>query len=114
MAKNTPTSLRQTVIYQVYNRNHNESGTFHELIQDLHCIKSLGVDILYLLPIHPIGQKDKKGSLGCPYSIQNYREVNPEYGTLEDFKALIKATHEHDMKLMIDVVFNHTSRDSHL
>lgn len=114
MAKNTPTSLRQTVIYQVYNRNHNESGTFHELIQDLHRIKSLGVDILYLLPIHPIGQKDKKGSLGCPYSIQNYREVNPEYGTLEDFKALIKATHEHDMKLMIDVVFNHTSRDSHL
>lgn len=114
MAKNTPASLRQMVIYQVYNRNHNESGTFRELIQDLHRIRDLGVDILYLLPIHPIGQKDKKGSLGCPYSIQNYRNVNSEYGTLEDFKDLIKATHEHKMKLMIDLVFNHTSRDSHL
>ena len=112
MALDTNLSLRQSVIYQVYNRNHNESGTFRELIGDLKRIKQLGVDILYLLPIHPIGKKDKKGSLGCPYSIQDYREVNPEYGTLEDFKDLIKATHEHGMKLMIDVVYNHTSRDS--
>ena len=80
MAIDTPKSLRQMVIYQVYNRNHNASGTFNELIEDLDRIKNLGVDILYLLPIHPIGQKDKKGELGCPYSIQNYREVNPEYG----------------------------------
>ena len=114
MAIDTPKSLRQMVIYQVYNRNHNASGTFNELIEDLDRIKNLGVDILYLLPIHPIGQKDKKGELGCPYSIQNYREVNPEYGTLDDFKRLIEATHEHGMKLKIDVVFNHTSRDSHL
>ena len=114
MAKETKQSLRQTVIYQVYNRNHNESGTFIELIEDLDRIKDLGVDILYLLPIHPIGQKDKKGSLGCPYSIQNYLEVNPEYGTLDDFKHLIEETHARGMKLMIDIVFNHTSRDSHL
>ena len=112
VALDTNLSLRQSVIYQVYNRNHNESGTFRELIGDLKRIKQLGVDILYLLPIHPIGKKDKKGSLGCPYSIQDYREVNPEYGTLEDFKDLIKVTHEHGMKLMIDVVYNHTSRDS--
>ena len=114
MAKDTNLSLRQSVIYQVYNRNHNLSGTFRELIGDLERIKQLGVDILYLLPIHPIGKKDKKGELGCPYSIQNYREVNPEYGTLEDFKALIEATHKQGMKLMIDVVYNHTSRDSYL
>ena len=114
MAKDTKLSLRQAVIYQVYNRNHNESGTFRELIGDLKRIKELGTDILYLLPIHPIGKKDKKGDLGCPYSIQNYREVNPEYGTIEDFKALIEATHEQGMKLMIDVVYNHTSRDSYL
>lgn len=114
MAKDTKLSLRQAVIYQVYNRNHNESGTFRELIGDLKRIKELGTDILYLLPIHPIGKKDKKGDLGCPYSIQNYREVNSEYGTIEDFKALIEATHEQGMKLMIDVVYNHTSRDSYL
>ena len=112
VAVDTNLSLRQAIIYQVYNRNHNESGTFRELIDDLTRIKELGVDIIYLLPIHPIGKKNKKGSLGCPYSIQNYREVNPEYGTLEEFKALIEATHEHGMKLMIDVVYNHTSRDS--
>ncbi|MBQ8993011.1 MAG: alpha-amylase [Turicibacter sp.] len=114
MAKDTKVSLRQSVIYQVYNRNHNKSGTFRELIGDLKRIKELGVDILYLLPIHPIGDKDKKGTLGCPYSIRDYREINKEYGTLEDFKALIKATHECGMKLMIDVVYNHTSKDSKL
>ena len=81
MAKDTKVSLRQSVIYQVYNRNHNKSGTFGELIGDLKRIKDLGVDILYLLPIHPIGDKDKKGTLGCPYSIRDYREINPEYGT---------------------------------
>ena len=114
MAKDTKVSLRQSVIYQVYNRNHSKSGTFRELIGDLKRIKDLGVDILYLLPIHPIGRKDKKGTLGCPYSIRDYREINPEYGTLEEFKALVKATHACGMKLMIDVVYNHTSRDSKL
>ena len=114
MATCTDSSLKQSIIYQVYNRNHNESGTFRELIEDLPRIKSLGVDIVYLLPIHPIGKKDKKGTLGCPYSISDYRAVNPEYGTLEDFVALIEAVHEWDMKIMIDVVYNHTSRDSYL
>ena len=90
MAKDTKVSLRQSVIYQVYNRNHNKSGTFRELIGDLKRIKELGVDILYLLPIHPIGNKDKKGTLGCPYSIRDYREINPEYGTIEDFKVILR------------------------
>ena len=64
MATCTDSSLKQSIIYQVYNRNHNESGTFRELIEDLPRIKSLGVDIVYLLPIHPIGKKDKTGTLG--------------------------------------------------
>ena len=101
MATCTDSSLKQSIIYQVYNRNHNESGTFRELIEDLPRIKSLGVDIVYLLPIHPIGKKDKKGTLGCPYSISDYRAVNPEYGTLEDFVALIEAVHEWDMKILL-------------
>lgn len=62
MAKDTNLSLRQSVIYQVYNRNHNESGTFRELIGDLERIKQLGVDILYLLPIHPMARKIRKVS----------------------------------------------------
>lgn len=114
MALSTNISLRQLVIYQVYTRNHTKEGTFRALINDLDRIKSLGTDVVYLLPIHPIGQKDKKGSLGCPYSIQDYRKVNPEYGTLEDFQFLIAETHKRGLKIMIDVVYNHTSRDSYL
>lgn len=114
MAKNTPTSYRNLFIYQVYNRNHNSTGSFIEFIDDLDRIKDLGVDIVYLLPIHPIGKKKKKGSLGCPYSIQDYKEVNSEYGTLDDFKKLISEVHKRDMKIMIDVVFNHTSHDARL
>lgn len=114
MAKNTNIALRNQMFYQVYNRQHNPTGTFLELIQDLPRIKNLGTDVLYLLPIHPIGQKQKKGDLGCPYSISDYMEVNPEYGTLEDFKQLVKASHDIGLKVMIDVVFNHTSHDARL
>jgi len=112
MSKITKKNLRNTFIYQVYSRNHNESGTFKEFTNDLDRIKKLGVDIVYLLPIHEIGQKQKKGDLGCPYSIRDYRSINHEYGTLNDFKELIKEVHKRGMKLMIDVVYNHTSYDS--
>ncbi len=112
MSIKTKKDLRNTFIYQVYSRNHNKSGTFKEFIKDLNRIKDLGVDIIYLLPIHKIGQKQKKGDLGCPYSIQDYRSINPEYGTLDDFQLLIKEIHNRNMKLMIDVVYNHTSYDS--
>lgn len=114
MAKNTSANLRNQVIYQVFVRQHSKTGDFKGLIEDLDRISNLGVDILYLLPIHPIGQKNKKGTLGCPYSIQDYRKINPRLGTLEDFKKLIEETHKRNMKLMIDVVFNHTSRDSYI
>lgn len=75
-------------------------------------VKGLGVDIIYLLPIHPVGVEKRKGTLGSPYAISDYRSVNPEYGTLEDFIRLVDAIHEKDMKCIIDVVYNHTSPDS--
>lgn len=112
--KKTKISLRNLVIYQVYVRNHTQEGTFNALVKDLDRIKDLGVNVVYLLPIHPIGQKNKKGSLGCPYSIQDYNLINPELGTLEDFKNLISEVHNRKMKIMMDEVFNHTSRDSRL
>lgn len=114
MAANTDINLRRQMMYSVYIRNHSESGSFKGVTKDLDRIKSLGTDIIWLMPIHPIGQKNKKGSLGCPYSIRNYREINPEYGNLEDFKELIEETHKRDMKLIIDVVYNHTSHESAL
>jgi glycosidase len=112
MAKNTEKSLRKLFIYQIYVRNYQEEGTFNAVKKDLKRIKSLGVDIVYLLPIHPIGEKNRKGQLGSPYSIKDYYKVNPELGTLEDFKDLVEAVHNHDMKIMLDMVFNHTSYDS--
>lgn len=105
-------SLRGKIIYSVYLRNHTPEGTFAALENDLDRIKALGTDIIWLLPIHPIGQQNKKGELGCPYSVQDYRAVNPEYGTLDDLKHLVAEIHKRDMLCIIDVVYNHTSHDS--
>lgn len=114
MAVNTNNTLKNDVIYSVYVRNYGENGIFKEVEEDLERIKDLGVDIIWLMPIHPIGVKNKKGSLGCPYAIKDYRKINPEYGTLEDFKSLLNEIHNKGMKCIIDVVYNHTSPDSWL
>ena len=112
MARDTDIRLQNQVIYSVYLRAHTEEGTFRALIPDLDRIRALGTDIVWLMPIHPIGVKGKKGSLGCPYANRDYRATNPAYGTMEDFIALSDAVHARGMKLMIDVVYNHTSPDS--
>lgn len=114
MARNTDIRLRSQVIYSVYVRNHTEEGTFRAVQADLDRIQALGTDIIWFMPIHPIGIQGKKGSLGCPYANRDYRTVNPEYGTMEDFRALVDAIHEKGMKVIIDVVYNHTSPDSTL
>ncbi|MBU3190837.1 alpha-amylase [Clostridium bowmanii] len=114
MAINTRVSLRNKVMYSVYVRNHGINGTFKNVEEDLERIKCLGTDIIWLMPIHPIGIKNKKGEIGCPYAIKNYREVNPEYGSLEEFKSLLMKIHSLGMKCIIDVVYNHTSPDSWL
>ncbi len=104
--------LRNLVIYEIYVRNHSKRGDFQGVIDDLPRIKALGVDYIWLMPIHPIGKVNRKGTLGSSYAIADYRAVNPEYGTEEDFKRLIKASHDLGLKVMIDVVYNHTSTDS--
>jgi hypothetical protein len=114
MASDTPSSYRNLVIYEIYVRNHGINGKFSDVERDLHRLHTLGVDVLWFMPIHPIGVLNKKGSLGCPYSIRDYREINPEYGTKEEFTHLIQRAHEMGMKIMIDVVYNHTSHDSTL
>lgn len=114
MAQNTNLNLRNQVIYQVFPRQYSKENNFKGVTKDLQRIKDLGTDIVYLLPIHPIGVKNKKGDLGCPYSIQDYRKICQDLGTFSDFEELINKTHELGMKLMIDVVYNHTSRDSRL
>lgn len=114
MAKNTAKKYRNQVMYSVFVRNHSQEGTFEAVCRDLERIKSLGVDIIWLMPIHPIGEKDRKGTIGSPYAISDYRAVNPDYGTLEDFRHLTDEIHRLGMKCIIDVVYNHTSPDSWL
>ncbi|MGN1295769.1 MAG: alpha-amylase family glycosyl hydrolase [Bacilli bacterium] len=114
MAKDTDLTLYNKTIYQVFPRQYSSSHNFKGVEDDLARIKDLGSDILYLLPIHPIGQKDKKGKLGCPYSVADYSKILDELGNKKDLKSLIDKTHALGMKIIIDVVYNHTSRDSYL
>ena len=114
MAKTTSKAYRNQILYSIFVRNYSEEGTFEAVRKDLDRIKSLGTDIIWLMPIHPLGKKARKGTLGSPYAISDYRAINPEYGTLEDFKRLVDDIHAHGMKCIIDVVYNHNSPDSRL
>ncbi len=112
MFNNYKDELANKVIYQIYTRNFTREGTFNAISEKLDYLKDLGVDIIYLLPISPIGKLNRKGKLGSPYAIEDYLAINPELGTLDDLTNLIINTHAKKMKIIIDIVFNHTSRDS--
>ena len=112
MAKNTDISYRNQLLYSVFVRDYGKNGTFKDVEEDLDRIRSLGTDIIWFMPIHPIGKIGRKGSIGSPYAISDYRAVNPDFGTLEDFIRLTKEIHRRGMKCIIDVVYNHTSPDS--
>ena len=99
-------------IYEVNIRQYSEEGTFEAFQEDLPRLEAMGVKILWLMPIHPIGEKNRKGPLGSYYSVQDYKGINPNYGTEEDFRALVDEVHERDMKIIIDWVANHTSWDN--
>jgi glycosidase len=112
MAKQTNINMRGLTIYQVFPRQHSKKQNFEGIIDDLDRIANMGVDIIYLLPFHPIGKVSRKGSKGSPYSIVDFYKIHEDLGTLEDLQLLIKKAHEKNMKVMMDIVFNHTSKDS--
>lgn len=101
-------------IYEVNIRQYTTEGTFNAFAEHLPRLKELGTDILWLMPIHPIGEKNRKGSMGSYYAVQDYYGVNPEFGTEEDFKNLIAKIHELDMYIILDWVANHTAWDNEL
>jgi cyclomaltodextrinase / maltogenic alpha-amylase / neopullulanase len=109
-----PVWSRNLTIYEVNIRQYTPSGTFKEFEEHLPRLKDLGVGILWLMPINPIGEKNRKGSLGSYYSVKDYLAVNPEFGTLDDFKSLVKHIHDLGMYVIIDWVANHTSWDNTL
>ncbi|NUQ80635.1 MAG: alpha-glucosidase C-terminal domain-containing protein [Bacteroidetes bacterium] len=98
-------------IYEVNVRQFSEQGTFKAVEARLPELKALGVGILWLMPINPIGEQNRKGPLGSYYAVRNYTGINPEFGTEAHFHDLVKAAHQLEMKVIIDWVANHTSWD---
>ena len=103
---------RSGVVYEIFVRAFSPQGNFQGVTSRLDDLRQLGVNILWFMPIHPIGEKERKGTLGSPYSIRDYYGLNPDYGTAADFKQLVQEAHRRGMKVIIDVVANHTAWDS--
>jgi len=107
-----PAWARNATLYQINTRQFTPEGTFRAAEAQLPRLKHLGVDILWLMPIHPIGEKNRKGSLGSPYAVRDYLAVNPEFGTLADFKHFVATAHALGLKVILDWVGNHTAWDN--
>ena len=107
-----PAWTKTAVIYEVNVRDYTAAGTFAAFADHLARLKTLGVDILWIMPIHPIGHVKRLGTLGSPYSLSDYLAVNPEYGSLTSFKQLVASAHKLGMKVILDWVGNHTSFDN--
>lgn len=103
---------RNAVIYEVNIRQYTKEGTFKAFEEHLPRLKDLGVDVLWLMPIHPISEKNRKGTMGSYYAVKDYKAINPEFGTSEDLKSLINKSHELGFKLILDWVANHTGCDN--
>lgn len=111
-ARPVPAWVRDAVVYEIFPRNFSPSGDFAGITARLDELKNLGVDVLWLMPIHPLGRVKAKGTIGSPYAVQDYYAINPDYGTKEDFHRLVDAAHQRGLKVIIDIVANHTAWDS--
>ena len=112
MAEQLPSEWKHTAnIYEVNVRQYTQEGTFKAFQKELPRLKDMGVKVLWFMPITPIAQEKKKGSMGSPYAAEDYTSINPEFGTLNDFKALVNEAHKQGFKVIIDWVANHTGWD---
>ncbi|APE26866.1 alpha-amylase family glycosyl hydrolase [Aurantiacibacter gangjinensis] len=109
-----PEWSRDAVLYQINTRHFTPEGTFAAAEEQLPRLREMGVDILWLMPIHPIGQVNRKGTLGSPYSVRDYYAVNPEFGTEDDFRSFMEAAHAQGFHVILDLVANHTAWDNQL
>jgi glycosidase len=103
--------LLNTDVYEVNVRQYTPEGTFRAFMTHMPRLKEMGVSTLWFMPVTPIAQKNKKGSMGSPYACSDYTSINPEFGTLTDFKDMVKYAHELGFKVIIDWVANHTGWD---
>jgi len=102
---------KASVIYEVNIRQYTPEGTFEAFTAHIPRLKAMGVDILWIMPINPIGEKNRKGSMGSYYAVKDYKAVNPEFGTEADFRNLVKTAHDNGMMVILDWVANHTAWD---
>jgi glycosidase len=107
----SPAWIQQGNIYEVNVRQYTPQGTFNAFATHLHRLHDMGVQTLWFMPIQPIGVEGRKGALGSYYAVSDYRAVNPEFGTMQDWKALVNRIHDMGMKVIIDWVPNHTAPD---
>jgi glycosidase len=111
-ARVAPAWLREGVVYEVFPRGFSREGNFNGVTSKLDELKDLGVTVLWLMPIHPIGAEQRKGTYGSPYAARDYYAVNPDYGTKDDLKRLVSEAHRRGMKVILDIVLLHTAWDS--
>ncbi len=107
-----PEWSRNAVIYEVNLRQYTDSGSVNAFAQHLPRLKELGVDILWMMPVHPISKKGRKGILGSYYAVADYKALNPEFGTIDQFKEMVRDAHAQGMKVILDWVPNHSGRDN--
>jgi cyclomaltodextrinase / maltogenic alpha-amylase / neopullulanase len=112
VARQSPEWLRDAVVYEIFPRSFSAEGNFKGVVPQLDRLKELGVTVIWLMPIHPMGKLKAKGTLGSPYAVRDYDAIDPAYGTPDDLKQLIAAAHKRGLKVFIDIVANHTSWDS--
>ncbi|NCC72903.1 MAG: alpha-amylase [Sphingobacteriia bacterium] len=106
-----PEWSKNASIYEVNLRQFTEEGTLGAFVRHMPRLRNMGVDILWFMPVHPVGEFNRKGTLGSYYSVRDYKQLNPEFGTIDEFKMVVKLAHELEMKVIIDWVANHTSWD---
>jgi cyclomaltodextrinase len=111
-ARSTPSWVQKGVIYEIYPRQFSAAGDFNGITDQLDRLQKLGVDILWLMPIHPVGKLKSKGTFGSPYAVRDYYAIDPKLGTADDLRRLVGETHRRGMKIIIDIVANHTAWDS--
>ncbi|HXF43338.1 MAG TPA: alpha-amylase family glycosyl hydrolase [Pyrinomonadaceae bacterium] len=114
LAQNDRADKSGLVIYQIWERAYSEKGDFKSITSDLDRLKALGVNMIWLMPVNPIGKVKHKGTIGSPYAVSDYYKINPDYGSAQDLKQLVNKAHSLGIKVIIDVVLNHTAWDNPL
>jgi len=113
-ARSSPDWLRNGVIYEIFPRAFSATGDLNGVTAQLDRLQELGVTILWTMPIHPIGEKLRKGEFGSPYAVKDYYAVDPNYGTADDYKRLVSEAHKHGLKVIMDLVAGHTAWDNEM